>query len=301
MVNKALVIGLGSIGNRHLRVLRSLGIEVSAVSKHQGASSNCFPTLSEAFSKKKYEYIIIANETQHHWSTYLSLKEYCADDTIIMVEKPIFHKMPSQKLVFKNTFVGYNLRYLSALQELKKLISKFKPISAQIYAGQYLPDWRPSTDYRTSYSASKNKCGGVLRDLSHELDYSQWLFGKPRTSTAIQGKWSSLKISSEDTAIVLAEMERCHALTISLNYIDRSLRRELNVQCDEVSIFCDLLANTLTVNGKKCQYENTVDDTYRLMHLDIIGNKKIVCSAQEGFHTLNWIHQLDEPNRPRAK
>lgn len=298
MVESALVIGLGSIGKRHLRVLNSLGIEVSAVSKHQRKGTNRYNTLADAFASKQYGYVVIANETPNHWSTYLRLKNYCAEDTIILVEKPIFHEIPSQRLIFKNTFVGYNLRYLNALQELKKITSEYDPLSAQIYAGQYLPDWRPNVDYRISYSASSTKCGGVLRDLSHELDYSQWLFGQPLASTAIHGKWSSLDISSEDTAIVLAQMERCNALSISLNYTDRRVRRELHVQCDKLSIFCDVLSNTLTVNDKKYQYGVTVDDTYRLMHLDIIGKQQFVCSANEGFDTLRWIHQLDESNFP---
>ena len=33
-------------------------------------------------------------------------------------------------------------------------------------------------NYKLSYSSSKNKGGGALLDLSHELDYVQWLFGK---------------------------------------------------------------------------------------------------------------------------
>ena len=77
-------------------------------------------------------------------------------------------------------YVGYNLRFHPLLKYLKKYLSQSndKLLSVNIYAGSYLPDWRKNTNYVKSYSASKRKGGGVELDLSHEIDYASWLFGK---------------------------------------------------------------------------------------------------------------------------
>ncbi|MFX7793064.1 Gfo/Idh/MocA family oxidoreductase, partial [Acinetobacter baumannii] len=49
--------------------------------------------------------------------------------------------------------------------------------NAFIEIGQYLPDWRPTKDYRETVSAKTELGGGVLLELSHELDYAQWILG----------------------------------------------------------------------------------------------------------------------------
>ena len=95
-------------------------------------------------------------------------------------------------------------------------------LSAQVYAGQYLPDWRPGRDYRSVYSADSIAGGGVLRDLSHELDYLNWIFGGWAGVTALGGKLSSLELSSEDTVAVLIGFRACPVATLQINYLDRS-------------------------------------------------------------------------------
>ena len=175
---KTLVIGYGSIGSRHYRLLSELGCDVRVLSKHNLGMKNCFFDLSQALSWEP-EYIIIANETAKHYQTLQSLFNNQYKNGIILVEKPLFNQLEVlPKVQLSHVFVAYNLRFHPILQEIKKAIQTEKIISAQIYVGQYLPEWRPDKDYRKSYSAEKALGGGVLRDLSHELDYMNWFFGE---------------------------------------------------------------------------------------------------------------------------
>ena len=44
----------------------------------------------------------------------------------------------------------------------------------------FLPNWRSNRDYRKSSSLKKVEGGGVLLELSHEIDYIRNLFGVPK-------------------------------------------------------------------------------------------------------------------------
>jgi predicted dehydrogenase len=118
--------------------------------------------------------------------------------------------------------IGYNLRFLPSLIEFKKLIKSNK--IGKIYSvrsefGQHLPSWRPESDYRSGVSAQNSLGGGALLELSHEIDYLTWIFGKVEWVKAHASKQSDLNIDVEDTAlVVLGFVKRGNkALTASLN------------------------------------------------------------------------------------
>ena len=174
---RTLVIGYGSIGIRHTEVLKSLGCIVSIVSKRKLNIERCFSNIRDAINKGKPEYIVVANKTNEHIKTLIELKKIGFKGNIL-IEKPLSHNLleiPNKD--FNNVFVAYNMRFNPLLQRLIHELEGERIISSQAYVGQYLPDWRPKRDYRKSYSAKKIEGGGVLRDLSHELDFVSWLFG----------------------------------------------------------------------------------------------------------------------------
>ena len=79
------------------------------------------------------------------------------------------------------------LRWYQGIEELNHLQHKLGRIhSVNICCQSYLPDWRPSRDYKESYSASVEQ-GGVVRDLVHEIDYCNYLFGLPKTESVQSG------------------------------------------------------------------------------------------------------------------
>ena len=117
---------------------------------------------------------------------------------------------------------GYNLRFLPSLIEFKKQIDggkvgKIYSVRAEI--GQYLPSWRPESDYRYGVSAQQKLGGGVLLELSHEIDYISWIFGKIDWVKSHVSKQSDLEIDVEDSAQVILGFKEINglALTASLN------------------------------------------------------------------------------------
>jgi len=113
--------------------------------------------------------------TCNHYNSFMELNESGYSGKLL-IEKPVFlEPCPIPQSGFEKVFVAYNLRFHPVIQKLHEFVKGKEVYSIQAYVGQYLPDWRPGTDYSKCYSASKAQGGGVLRDLSHELDYINWI------------------------------------------------------------------------------------------------------------------------------
>ena len=98
---------------------------------------------------------------------------------------------------------GYNLRFSPSLMYFNELIKKNivgQILSVRCEVGQYLPEWRPNKDYRKTVSANFHLGGGVLLELSHEIDYLRWIFGEVDWVRATLAQQSSLVFDVEDSA-----------------------------------------------------------------------------------------------------
>jgi len=296
---RCLVIGYGSIGKRHARILHTGGCEVAIVSSREIDFFPCYQRLAVALRDFQPEYIVIANRTNEHYSTLVELINSSYHGKVL-VEKPLFSdckKLPQNDL---EIFVGYNLRFHPIIQELKQLITEERILSVQIYVGQFLPAWRPDTDYRLSYSAKKELGGGVLRDLSHELDYLTWLFGGWRGLVAGGGHYSSLQIDSEDVVGMLIAAEKAPIINLQLNYLDLIGRREIIINTENKAIKADLLSNTLQVNKEYLRFNVHRDDTYFLQHQAILNEKyQNLCSLDEGMKVVEMIKAAEESIKMR--
>ncbi len=246
MPETALVVGQGSIGQRHARVLAGLGCTVATVSRRAEAGSHAtLEAALAALAPGGPGYIVIATETAGHAPalTALATSGYRGR---VLVEKPLFAApLDVPDLPFARLAVAYQLRCHPALRRLRQALAGERLLSAHVHVGQYLPDWRPGRDYRTCYSSHAGLGGGVLRDLSHELDLANWLFGPWRRVAALGGKWSALEIDSDDHFVLLAAFARCPAVSIHLDYVDRQTRRAIVVNTDRHSFTLDLVAGTL--------------------------------------------------------
>ena len=249
-VKKALVVGLGSIGRRHVQVLKETYPYLKiAILRHNNCNLDenetkmvdyCFTDYKDALLFKP-DVAIISNPATLHID--ISLK--CATAGVhLFVEKPIAADMYGvQKLIdvcHDNgvmLMTAYNLRFLPSLNYFNDILHQGKIgniLSVRAEVGQYLPNWRPGSDYRHSVSAQKKLGGGVLTELSHEVDYLLWLFGEVEWVTAHLSHQSKLDIDVEDTAYILLGFKQtnsCKPLTASLNmdFIRHDTKRKCEV------------------------------------------------------------------------
>ncbi|TGN08530.1 gfo/Idh/MocA family oxidoreductase [Leptospira ilyithenensis] len=300
---KAIVVGYGSIGKRHVRVLNDLGVNVAVVSGQELPTEiTKFSDLKNAIKNWEPGYIIVANKTHEHYNSLRIISEEDFKGKVL-VEKPLFDKVndiPPNN--FSDLKIAYNLRSHPLLKKIKTILdgNKKSAISVNVYVGSYLPGWRQDMDYKNSYSASKEMGGGVLRDLSHELDYILWIFGPWKKLTALSGHFSNLQINSDDAVSILMETTRCPLVSIHLNYLDRRPRREILINTNEETIKLDLIANIMEIGGDKTEVSVDRDFTYKEEHLAMLnGDSEDICSAEEACFTLTTIAAIEKASESK--
>jgi len=220
MPERVLVVGLGSIGRRHARLIRQAGPGVKIAALRRAGSSPdgeelvdlVFHSLEEAILQFRPQAAVIANPATRHLETALTL---AGAGVHLLVEKPLAANAAgvaelialgaAQQVVLAT---GYNLRFSASLQEFRNQLCRAgQMISVRAEVGQYLPGWRPDADYRQAVSASGALGGGALLELSHEFDYLQWIFGDVTSVCASVDRQSALEIDVEDTAHIVMGMK----------------------------------------------------------------------------------------------
>jgi predicted dehydrogenase len=282
----AVVVGLGSIGQRHARVLRELGYSVTTVSRRHGGD---YDSVARAIAEAHPRYAVVATETAHHAKSLRELAD-AGFRGPVLVEKPIFSSLsPVLSYPFANLAVGYNLRFHPVMTALAERLRGRTAITVSAYVGQDIRDWRPGRDHRTTASATAEAGGGVLRDLSHELDYLLWLFGPWRRVAALGGSSGARQLEVDDHLSLLLEMTGSQAVQVHMDYLDRPGIREIRINLEDETIKADVFGGRLSINGVVHDYPSERDQTYKAMHVAAIKGLEPVCSLSEGLAVVDLI------------
>ncbi|MGX9365350.1 Gfo/Idh/MocA family protein [Desulfoplanes sp. PS50] len=295
---KVLVVGYGSIGERHCRLLNEKGHEVAVVSRRTDVPFVTFQALLAGLEAFAPDHVLVTNATSSHRAALGHLAS-CGFQGSILVEKPLFDSVPETVCPSpEGVYVAYNLRFHPIIRKVREIIAGKKLYSAQFYVGQYLPLWRPGTDYRQCYSAHASQGGGALKDLSHELDLAQWLTGSWKRVSALGGKYSDLEIDSDDVFCLLLETANCPAVSVQVNYLDLKPRREMIINAEGVSVQADFVSGRLVVNDDVEEHDVARDHTYAAQ-LDALvsGKTDTMCSYAQGLDVMKLIDAAENAAR----
>jgi predicted dehydrogenase len=273
---KVLFTGLGSIGQRHVRNLRSVcGSDVDILAyRRRGSSPVLNPdmtvrpgaTLEETYNIQPFDSlddaldqepdaVFITNPNTLHLETALAAARTGAH---LFIEKPIAETTEGIdeliELVEKKSlaaFVAYQFRFHPGLQLIKQMITDGRLgrlVHAHVVNGEYLPGWHPYEDYRETHPARRELGGGCLRIQTHELDFALWLFGMPRCVYAVGGHLSNLEVDVEDSVSILMQCvdgARPLPVHIHLDYLQRPPQRICEVIGDSGKVRYDYYTDTV--------------------------------------------------------
>ena len=293
-MKNCLIIGFGSIGKKHYKVLKKINKfdKIFVVSRHYKDKFS-FSSI-EKLKKFKFSYIVVANNSNLHYSTLQKIEKFFVK-TNVLIEKPLFTKIYKIKKILRNNyFIGYNLRFNPIIDFIKKYSKNKKPLNVDIRCHSYLPSWRPNTDYRKSYSANKNKSGGIILDMSHELDYLQYLFGEIKSINTLEKTVSKLSIKTSDYCTMHGLTKKKIFFKIDISIFSRIWIRDLYINYDNESLHVDLIKKNILffkddkVVRKKFFFDP--ENSYKKMHEAIINNKfKNLSKLEENICLLKKI------------
>lgn len=232
------VLGCGSIGQRHIRNLLTLGVgQIVAFDRDPerlrlAAALGAAPASSTSAALAGAAAVLVCTPPTAHLD---GLRRALEAGSHVFVEKPVAAVLDGLDEIAalarrqaRIVLVGYNLRFHTGLVRLRELLemgSIGRLLSVQAEFGYALPAWRPTVDYRTTYTARRSEGGGILLDASHEIDYVRWLVGEIDTVAAMTGKLSDLEMDAEDTALLLLRASNGVLASLHLDCVQSAYRR----------------------------------------------------------------------------
>lgn len=289
---KFVIVGLGSIGKRHQKNLELL--------KHKTIPYHRDDNLKQILDKNKPDGVFVCNPTSLHLPAAMIAAEAGYP---IFLEKPVSHNLTGidkliQKINQKKIVVqvGYNLRFEPELMKIKKKLeggSLGKVYSTRIVAGSYFPDWRPGTDYKQNYGARLDLGGGVVLDLSHEIDYAYWLFGKAKKVSAMLKKTPKLNIETEALAQINIEFASGTIGQIQVDYLSKTYRRNMEIMTEKETINWDYAS----LKKKGWSSEEMFIDEVKHFIKAIKGEVKPMPTTEEGKHVLQICEAAKESSK----
>lgn len=280
---RVLFCGLGGIGQRHLRNLRSLvnpeRLEVHAY-RVLGRNEKLRDDLSiEADRSVVDDYqIVVHADLEHALAAGPELVFICNPSSLhtrialkainagahVFIEKPVSNSLEEidELLSIVNAkqlvcYVGYNFRFHPGLMRIKALLENGhfgNLLAVHSEIGEYLPNWHRYEDYRSMYASRFDLGGGVILSQIHEMDLIYWYFGLPASIYCLGGKLSNLEIDVEDTATSLMQYKGAMGrfpITLHQDYVQQPPVRTFKIIGDQGMALIDLIKNDLKVFGAK--------------------------------------------------
>jgi len=297
-----LVIGCGSIGEKHIRNLKSsLAREVIACDVKEERlrlikkryNIETYDDIEKALAQQVSAALICTPTSTHLPVTLAAAKR----GLHLFIEKPLSHTLDGidqliqivreKKLV---ALVGCNTRFFASMKFVKKLVdngSIGRVLLARASCGFYLPYWHPGEDYRKGYTANKSLGGGIILDDIHEIDYLRWLLGEVGEVFSVSGKISNLEMDTEDFASILLKFEGGTIAEVHLDCLQHTYRRSCELIGEKGIIVWDYIKESVRLFTEK-------EKRWQVFSKDLRTGKNAMFIA-EMKHFIDCIEGKDTP------
>ncbi len=275
---KALFLGLGGVGQRHLRNLLQImpDVELGAVRHSDRAFEIGYDlqpnhdvdimekygiarlaNMDEAIAWQP-DFAIIASPTSAHMEQTSALVKASVP---VFLEKPIsadsegldeLLALSEEKKV--PVMVGYMFRFHPGVQRFMQLVAEQatgRPHTMHIQLNSYMPSWHSYEKYNEFYAGRKSLGGGAVLSEIHELDLLTAMLGAPEFVHSAGGKLSSLDLDVEDTACSLIQFDldgRPFPVTMQMSFIQRPPTRSITLYGELGTINWEGMTSIVTIN-----------------------------------------------------
>lgn len=302
--------GVGSIGQRHIRNLKGLGINNiyvydpnSDMAKEVSEKYGVVPVKKDDIWSYKYDVAFVTNPNSMHFDTALEAARHGCH---LLIEKPLSTQLEGLDELMglvkeKNliTIVGCNMRFHPGPKKVKELLEKGvigRILSGHVESGSFLPGWRPWQDYKQSYSARKDLGGGCVLDCIHEIDLACWYFGIPEEVKSYIFNTGFIGIECEDTADILMKYKEGFSCFVHIDYIQQTYERKCRIVGEKGTIWWDINKQEvilyLAEERSYVRYSHPVNYDINQVYIDEI--RHFLDCVLKGIQTTNSVFSARE-------
>ena len=307
------VIGLGSIGRRHLGNFRTAGVDdlvaYDAAPAAREAAQKDFPFARVATSLEAAldgaQGVAICTPPDSHLAIG---QQAAARGAHLMVEKPfadhaagvepLLRLCDEKKLA---VLTAYNWRYWPPMLLVEQMLREGRIGALRAARTEYayhLSTRYPGKDYRQFYMADAKQGGGCLLDESHAIDYMRWLCGPIVEVSAVVEHISSLEITTDDLADLTVRFASGALGSIHMNLFAWNVHSHFELMGERGVIQWRRMDNDVRVCDTKGTWE-TFPSTGQLndMYVEEVrhflacmrGEARPACDGWDGLETMKVI------------
>ena len=313
-----LVIGSGSIGKRHTRNLRAIGVapeNIFAVDtradrrdemKAIGVGAT-YASFDEALAAGRYDAALVCSPTALHIPQAIALAER---GTHILMEKPLAHDLTGiedlRRAVADNgvqVLMAYIFRFAPTVAKAKELLDSGiigKVLYVRGEFSEYLPDWHPYEDYRSFYMAEKSQGGGSILDQSHVMDLIHFLLGGFASVSCFNSHVSDLELKADDVAEMIIRLKSGVLASVHTDIFGRDHKKFIEIKGERGNILWDHYAGAVTHYDAQTKSQHVFKKFPADFNLAYIaelnhfiaccqGREKPLASLQDGIETMELI------------
>ncbi|MFN8542683.1 MAG: Gfo/Idh/MocA family oxidoreductase [Candidatus Binatia bacterium] len=306
------VVGCGSIGSRHARNLRALGVErLALVDLDTARAERLAVELGGAevaadlagLGVAPLGAALVCTPPTSHLGV---AAQAIALGAHVFCEKPLAADLAGVDALVEQVahadrifMMGMCYRFhpgLRALADRVRAGAVGRVLGGHVWVGQWLPDWHPQADYRSEYSARRALGGGVLLDCIHALDTVRWLFGDPIEVTGMLGRVSALEIDTEDVAAAICRLADGVLIEVHADYLQRHPANRIEVVGSDGTMAWDFPHGRLRWRrtGEECWREERLVVDPNTMYLAelreflaaVATGRRVEADVREGRRTL---------------
>jgi len=256
-----LVIGSGSIAQKHIKNLHSLKYKVYVISNNSKffTKNNKIERILDHKNLPNIAFAIIANSSFNH---YKFIEILIKKKIHIYCEKPIFHKefnyLKTRNQLKKNKIIfysGYQLLRDSKIEYIKKKLKKLKVKSFMASVGHDFTKWRKHKIRKDSYYKNTSKGGGVIFELVHEVNLISNLFGKILKIKTF--KKSASNFQCEDIATSIIQTDQKIIGTLYQDMYSRIFFRNIAIVTNKKNFTINFEQNIILENRKVIKFKES--------------------------------------------
>lgn len=255
---KVIVIGLGSMGKRRIRLLlEHKDIEIFGIDSQiercnevkEKFGLKCYASISDAVTAESIEAALICTSPLSHSAI---IKECLQNNLHVFTEINLVSDgyEENMKLANEKELVLFLSSTFLYKKETQTIIDKVKDNNSKVnyiyHVGQYLPDWHPWESYN-NYFIGNPRTNGCREIMAIDMPWLWMAFGPVKKVQAIKSKNSELNINYNDNYLIMLEHESGAKGTFAVDVITRKATRRLEVFGENLQLSWNGTADSLFI------------------------------------------------------